>query len=231
MIMPKFNLKIHNGLPVIHDADNTILIDTGAMVTLHKSSILKFLSNNYEIDLEADTMGISVDGISELFGIQITTLLGTNILRDFIVIFDYKNKTVEFLEHGSQVAGIEIAIDSFLNIPIIEVLIDNRTLKFFLDTGARISYVSDSVLDNYTSVGTEIDFHPTTGEFETPLYEITTGFANNSFLGKYGKLPESPQAMLNAGGVDGIIGLDFFSNYKVALDLKAGRLWYERGGE
>ncbi len=101
-------------------------------------------------------------------------------------------------------------------------------LKFFLDTGAKLSYLSDSLTSNYESVGTDEDFYPGVGKFQTECFEIPTVFGDNEFVVKYGNLPPLLQMTLMIGGTDGIIGFDFFNNFKVVLDLKNNRLKYAK---
>jgi hypothetical protein len=41
---------------------------------------------------------------------------------------------------------------------------------------------------------------------------------------RYGNLPQMLEMSLMLGGVEGILGYDFFKNFKVYLDLKNSRL-------
>ena len=115
-----------------------------------------------------------------------------------------------------------------MGIPIVELSIDGRNLKFFLDTGARLSYLSDRITSNYTSIGSDEDFYPGIGKFETDCFEIETKLDGNSFTAKYGNLPIPLQMTLMLGGADGIIGFDLFDNFKILLDLKSHRLICKR---
>ena len=81
---------------------------------------------------------------------------------------------------------------------------------------------------NYESVGTDEDFYPGVGKFQTECVEIPTVFGDKEFVVKYGNLPTLLQMTLMIGGTDGIIGFDFFNNFKVVLDLKNNRLKYAK---
>lgn len=148
--MKSFKLTLFNGHPIIQDEDNIILIDTGAPSTIHKSNNLSFLSLNYECEI--NYMGLTVNRISEMLGMEITTLLGSDILKNYIISFDYKNEIVQFSEEDFTDDGNEISLSSFMGIPIIELDINNQNLKFFLDTGAKLSYLSNSLTSNYCSI-------------------------------------------------------------------------------
>ena len=222
--MKQFQITLFKGHPIINDGENIILIDTGAPSTIHATSVLTFCSENY--NCSTNYMGLTVSKISEMLGTEITTLLGADILSDYKILFDYKNEIIEFNKEAIALDGNEIGISNFMGIPIIELLIDNQKLKLFLDTGAKLSYLSGSITNNYESIGTDEDFYPGVGKFETECFDISTSFGDNNFNVKYGNLPTLLQMTLMLGGTDGIIGFDFFNNFKVVLDLKNNRLKY-----
>jgi hypothetical protein len=222
--MKQFRITLFKGHPIINDGENIILIDTGAPSTIHASSVLTFFSENY--NCSTNYMGLTVSKISEMLETEITTLLGADILSDYKILFDYKNEIIEFNKEEIALNGNEIGISNFMGIPIIELSIDNQTLKFFLDTGARLSYLSHSITSHYVGLGKDEDFYPGVGKFETECFDIKTSFGDNNFIVKYGNLPALLQMTLMLGGTDGIIGFDFFNNFKVVLDLKNNRLKY-----
>jgi len=222
--MKKFQLQLFKGHPIINDGKKIILIDTGAPSTIHASSNLTFCSDNYNCNI--NYMGLTVSNISEMLGKEITTLLGADILSNYKIFFDYKNEAIAFNKQEISFEGIETAILNFMGIPIIELAIDSQRLKFFLDTGAKLSYLSESITNSYDSIGTDEDFYPGLGKFEIECFEISTSFGNKNFIVKYGNLPTLLQMTLMLGGTDGIIGYDFFNNFKVVLDLKNNKLKY-----
>jgi hypothetical protein len=222
--MKSFQLKIFKGHPIIEDGEKIILIDTGAPSTINASDSLTFCSDSFECS--TNYLGLTVSKISDMLGTEITTLLGADILSEYKILFDYKNEVVEFNKQEITFDGAEIAISNFMGIPVIELSIDSQILKFFLDTGAKLSYLSKSITNNYKSVGTDEDFYPGVGLFKTECFEISTSFGTKNFIVKYGNLPQLLQMTLMLGGTDGIIGFDFFNNFKVVLDLKNNLLKY-----
>jgi len=222
--MKQFQIILFKGHPIIKDGENIILIDTGAPSTINASDSLTFCSENY--NCSTNYMGLTVSKLPDLLGTEITTLLGADILSEYKILFDYKNEVVEFNKQEITFDGSETTISNFMGIPVIELSIDSQKLKFFLDTGAKLSYLSKSITSNYESVGTDEDFYPGVGKFVTECFEISTSFGDNNFIVKYGNLPPLLQMTLMLGGTDGIIGFDFFNNFKVVLDLKNNRLKY-----
>ena len=224
--MKRFQIRLFKGHPIINDGENIILIDTGAPSTIHTLDSLNFCSESF--GCSTNYMGLTVSKISEMLGTEITTLLGADVLSNFKIHFDYKNEVIDFNTEAITIEGTEIDISNFMGIPIIELKIENQILKFFLDTGAKLSYLSDSITSNYESVGKDEDFYPGVGKFETDCFEIPTIFENFKFNVKYGNLPKLLQMTLMLGGTDGIIGFDFFNNFKVVLDLSNNSLKYAK---
>lgn len=222
--MKQFQLHLFNGHALINDCQNKILIDTGAPIKIHSSDTLIFCSDTY--DCSKNYTGLTISKISDMLGTEITTLLGVDILAEYKVLFDYRNQVIVFSKEEIEFDGVETEISNFMGIPIIKMKIDNHVLKFFLDTGAKLSYLSDRFTSNYKSIGTEEDFYPVLGNFQTQCFEILTVFEGKEFLVKYGNLPTLLKMTLMFSGTDGIIGFDFFNNFKVVLNLKNNKLKY-----
>jgi hypothetical protein len=224
--MKQYKVTLFEGHPIIKDGENIILIDTGAPATIHVSDRFIFGSENY--NCTTSYMGLTVSALSDMLGTKITTLLGADILSDYKLLFDYKNEMVEFSKQEITFEGTEMGISNFMGIPIIELSIDDQKLRFFLDTGAKLSYLSESITNKFESIKTDEDFYPGVGRFETDCFEIPTRLNHHEFMVTYGNLPSLLQMTLSLGGTQGIIGYDFFNNFKVMLDLGSKRLRYAR---
>ena len=224
--MKQFQIELFKGHPIINDGENRILIDTGAPSTIHVSNSINFCSESF--GCLTNYMGLTVSKISDMLGTEITTLLGVDILSDYKILLDYQNKVIEFSKQEIDIEGTQAEIANFMGIPIIKMIVDNQELKFYMDTGAKLSYLSDSLTSKYESVGKVEDFYPGVGKFQSECFEIPTVFGGNKFIVKYGNLPSILQMTLRLGGTDGIIGFDFFNNFKVVLDLKNNKLKYAK---
>jgi len=157
---------------------------------------------------------------------EITTLLGADILSEYKILFDYANKVVTFSKDNLNFVGKTMDITDFMGIPILQMSVDNQELKFFLDTGARLSFLSSDITRDYKCVGTEEDFYPGVGPFKTECFEVPTVFDGQLHLFKFGNLPELLQMTLMLGGTHGIVGYDFFNQYQVLLDIRNRKLTY-----
>ena len=155
--MKQFQLEIFKGNPIILEGEHRILIDTGAPSTIHRSGEIQFCGDDY--DCTVNYMGLKISNISELLGMEITTLLGADILSEYKILFDYANKAVTFCKENLNFVGKTLDITAFMGIPILQMSVNNQELKFFLDTGARLSFLSSDITRNYKCVGTEEDFY------------------------------------------------------------------------
>ena len=222
--MKQFKIELFKGHPIIKSGNAIVLIDTGAPSTIHSSDTFNFCDDTYESTTHY--MGLTVQKISDMLGTGITTLLGADILSNYKIMLDYKNEAVTFSKSEISFEGSEVKISNFMGIPIIELSIDHQKLKFFLDTGAKLSYLSNNITKNYESIRTEEDFYPGVGQFETECFEILTQLENKDFTVTYGNLPPLLQMTLMLSGTNGIIGFDFFNNFQVLIDLKNNSLKY-----
>lgn len=224
--MKLFHLQLFKGHAIINDGENRLLIDTGSPKTIHTSDSLNFCSENFVCS--TSYMGLTVSKISDMLGSEITTLLGADILTEYKILIDYQNEVIQFSKKEIDIEGTQVDISSFMGIPIIKIIINNQELKLFLDTGAKLSYLSDHLTSIYESVGIEEDFYPGLGKFQTECFKIPTIFEKHEFAVNFGNLPTQLQMTLLLGGTDGIMGFDFFNNFKIVLDLKNNRLKYAK---
>jgi hypothetical protein len=224
--MIQFPLILFDGHPIIKSNDDIILIDTGAPNTIHTEESLNFGFKTYSCSIDA--MGLTSPKLSELLGMKITTLMGVDILSDYNILIDYKNEIIGFSDQELLIDGNEALLSSFMGIPIVELIVEDQKLNFFLDTGAKLSYLNPSVTNRHDSIGSIRDFYPGVGHFETDCFEIPTRFGESSFNVKYGNLPSILQMTLMLGNTDGIIGFDFFNSFKLVLDLQNQLLKYSK---
>lgn len=226
VIMFTFQLNLYDGHAIINVGENVILIDTGAPQTINNNDCLDFCGISYKC--KRNYLGLDISKISKLIGTEVTTLLGVDILSDFCVLFDYRNHYVVFSKDDIDFDGMEVKIESFMGIPIVDLDIDHRTLKFFLDSGAKVSHVLNNMFMHQTKIGDCEDFYPILGRFIVECFEVITNLGNERFNAQFGVIPTQLLPILLLSGVDGIIGFDLFNNFKILLDLKNNKLKYSK---
>lgn len=223
--MKYFSLELFQGHPIIEDQGDIILIDTGSPSSISTGDEINFLNNTYSV--KSNFMGLTIENISEMLGKQITALMGADILKNYKVLVDYKEHKIGFSPTEIDFNGSEAQFSSFMNIPVIDLSVNGKPIKFFLDTGARLSYLPQEETTNMRSKGKEEDFYPTLGKFTSETFDIITQIGGHKFNATYGNLPPLLQMTLGMGGAQGIIGYDFFNNFEVVLDLEDQKLIYK----
>ena len=215
-----FDINLVDGHLLISNNGNTILVDTGSPVTVHQEDTLSFLGREFPV--YTSILGDRIDSLCKLSGIEFTTLLGMDILSQYRVVFDYENRELTFLT--DEEAGMEGTTVPLVNVmggvKAICLEINGQPLKMAIDTGAPLSYVDRIVTDDFESIGEKEDFHPMAGRYTTPIFKLEAEFCGKRFTGTYGNLPTMMGLSLKLGGLDGVVGYDFFKSFKVLFDFR-----------
>ena len=216
-----FEINFVDGHLLIRDNGNTILIDTGSPVTVHSGNVLNFLGREFAVS--TSIMGSGVGNLCELSGVEFDTLLGMDIMSQYKVIFDYGNSKLTFLsEDEADVAGTAYPLMDVMGVKALEMRIGGKALRMAIDTGAPLSYVDTAVTAGMEPVGEREDFHPLAGRYVTRIFKLDAEFAGKQFPGTYGNLPGLMGMSLKLGGLDGVVGYDFFKSFKVMFDFRDG---------
>ena len=207
---------------LIENENRTLLIDTGSPVTLFNGEEFEFLGTS----IPRGILSISPDAICESLGTHIDALVGCDVLKHFAVLFDCHRGTITFSDEELLLPDSEcIPLSSTLGLPKVSLQLMGHDGRFFLDTGAKISYVRENVLEGVASEGQATDFYPGFGQFETPIYHITTSVGAQKFPVHYGVLPGFLEtSLLGLTGTSGIIGYDLFEHFTVLLDFRNNTL-------
>lgn len=218
-----FKINLVDGHLLISDNGNTILVDTGSPLTIHKENSLAFLGRERRV--HTSMSGNDVKAISSLAGIEFSTLLGMDIMSEYRVVFDYQNLELTFLDREEpEMAGDVLPLYNVAGASVVDVEMNGRSLKMAVDTGAPLSYVDNFVTDRLEPCGEKEDFHPIAGRYVTKVYELEGAVGGKPFNGLYGNLPMKLGLPLNMFGINGVIGYDFFKSFKIELDFAAGRM-------
>jgi len=213
-----FDIQMFDKHLIITDQNNIILVDTGSPSTLHNALFLDFCGMNFPC--VSRNLLTSVDEISQLLGKKITTLLGIDILSKFYCIFDYPNAKLILSTDKIPFDGDSMSFSQLAGIPVLEFHVFGQKLRFFLDSGAKISYLNSDITRHLVPQSTNSDFYPGIGSFETSCFEIPTQFGQHNLNVLYGNLPIRMEAMLESNQIHGIIGFDFFNNFRLMFDFK-----------
>ncbi len=220
--MVSFPLQLIDGHAIIESHNYRILIDTGSPKTIHISTTLDLMGKSFSCLREFG--GVSSNRLSALIGSPVTTLLGMDIISQFKVLFDYSNKCIWFSETDMISKGVAIPLVQFSNIPIVELEVFGRSLKFLLDSGAKLSYLETSFTKGLHSQVVASDFYPSYGRFETKIYTLECTVVEATFPVNFGNLPSQMAGILPQANVQGIIGFDLFNRFQVLLNMQENKL-------
>jgi len=221
-----FPYSTTNNHILFNSGDRTILLDTGSPVTIGKNTAFDFMGSTHTIPTHL--MGTTIEQIISLAGHDFDVLLGTDLLRQFVLEINPETCTLSFHAADSRFEeneGINLTLESPMGIPLLYVAHENRRGKFYLDSGARISYISHEWTNHLESLGIEPDFHPSIGRFDTPVFETTILLGENINIPvRAGNLPAAIDRRFMTGGIKGILGMDLFNHHRVIIDLKQNSL-------
>ena len=204
-----FHFEIKNGCIVYKDGSDVILLDTGSQQTINVAN---------------DHLHI-FPKIHEFVDSSITILKGMNTMSHRKILVDYLNSEI-FIngipEIASPIARFDIDLRDLL--PTIQISIDGQMHRMLLDTGARTSYLVTPYVNTGKPAGETTDFF--IGEpdaFNVKLFERSVEAGDQSVKVNFAPPTESIANTLVYLGVDGIIGYEFFRNFKVLFDFERRR--------
>lgn len=164
--------------------------------------------------------------IQRYMGNDIAGIIGMDILinYDIEIIFNPHAKSFEvIMNDGNRInlpKGEQFDVDFFFGIPVINISFNDEPRRFFLDTGAPVSYIKREHAKGSPCAGNRRDFYPMYGEFEAETYNIYAEFEGREFGIAMSVLPVSIQNLLM--GMNGVAGLDFMKLFNLYLGFKTG---------
>lgn len=203
-----------------------MLIDTGSPSTIHRNNSLQFMGKTYRT--QSEYLGLTLPKLCGLLRKEVSTLIGMDILSEYKISIDYKNRKIVFFNEKVEYDASSLLIENFMGIPVLPIEIQGEPIKCFLDSGARLSYLNSDLTGNMQFAGREKDFYPGIGNFETDCFLANTSIGKESFEVKYGTLPDLLNLTLLMAKVHGILGFDFFRTFKILLDFENNKIFYSK---
>lgn len=237
--MSKENYKIEkvDDLLVFHDGEKYILLDTGYIHNrFGKNSesvngrIGPFKVGTRDRSFFDGVINISLNDGEKVSGI-FNPMDGYNCLLegDTLTIFD------EEIDHGSD--GIffpfaEVGSDSILSIlgeckfPFIEGSLNGTRMRFFFDTGARMTMFGEESLVSQPPIRTNHEWLAMLQVHEDlPVYNISLEFPNGFKYNGEGSLVKNPlyQLLAKTAGFRAILGIDILKCYDLLMTFNGER--------
>jgi len=205
---------LKQGVLCVQCNSDTIILDTGSPVSLGTGSVLDL--DGISIQTHRSILGHTWQSVEETIPFSATALVGTDQIGDRSICIDIQKQYAtwgELLNSGSPLEMIS-------GVPVIPAMLNGKSGHFFFDTGASICYVAnESFLDGCEFVDHYEDFHPILGKFTTKLFSASLNMNENIANVDTGILPNALLSMMNALGIDGIIGTNSILSGEIQLDL------------
>ncbi|HOI16004.1 MAG TPA: VWA domain-containing protein [Geobacteraceae bacterium] len=216
----RFPCYRHNGHILAEIGADRCLIDTGALKSFGDGGQLALGGKTYR--LQKEYFGHDVEEICRIIGTRISALLGADILKTFDTVIDLAAGEVIFSTKPLTFPGTRIPARYFQGIPVVSCEVGNREAALFLDSGAKLSFLDETIAARYPRLGEDTDFFPGFGEFKTDVYRVPVKTGNEHFELSVGVLPTTLQMALSLASAVGVIGSALFDEYAVCLSAGAG---------
>jgi hypothetical protein len=214
--MNTFNTKFVDGHVIVHINNFNYIVDTGSPLSFGRGNLIIINGKNFPINSVAPG-GITANSISELSGLEVDGLIGMDILIHFDVQFTRNRITFSDtpIFHADTAIKLPV-IETIMGIPIINLNIKQEDRRIFFDTGAKLSYLSEDLLDG-TPIGEMEDFYVSIGTFKTNIYKIDVIIDGKVETLTFGLLPSSIRMILDIGQTKGVIGTELLNKYSIIL--------------
>ena len=226
----EYGVTMIDGHMLVNLQEGHFLVDTGSPTSFARDGHVSF--GGEMTDVAESAMGmLDADMLSRFVGTHVDGLVGMDILsrnrltfgRSKIFVGGNAIDNVNDIPvysgpplRDSSFIGLET--ESFMGIPVVKINVNKRLVSMFVDSGAKVSYLNPKLLADFPVEETLHDFYPGIGEFDVGVSTVCCDLKNWPVQARFGRLPPLLQMTLMMGGVDGILGHDFFSSYTIRIE-------------
>jgi hypothetical protein len=209
----KYPLELQRDHLLLRLPEGCWIVDTGSPQSFGDHRTVNLVRKTFEVS--PDLMGLNAKTLSELSGICVQGLIGTDILNEFDILFDVQAGEVTFSDLPLNTEGKSFPIEFVMGVPTASIQIQSREVAMVFDTGAAFSYWQAPELDSFSEKEIRKDYFPGIGEFEVKTFHVPITLGDLEFQLECGRLPEMLGLTLSLIGVDGILGNEFFRELKL----------------
>lgn len=224
LMVRDYPAELVNGCLFTRIDDQHILVDSGSPVSAGKRAEWIFMNQSHQLATSA--LGVSPAYLSQEIGHPVDMLMGTDILKHYVLTVDLKNGILNFSEHAVKIGKFRAFFKVMAGVPIIRGKLAGETVEMFVDTGAKLTYVEKQMVAGLTPIRQEQDFYPTIGRFTTPVFELPLEINGGVKLqAQVGILPEKLESTLLVTGAKAILGTQLFKHYTISMDFVNREIW------
>jgi hypothetical protein len=213
------------GHVVIQSDGQNLLLDTGSPITFSQARFVQLI-DRHPIKYR-EFQGVDCDTISRFIGIPIDIVVGMDLMAGLNISIDAGRQEVTIGGQRPLEFDFSGDFEYLMGVPIVKLKVDGREIRMIVDTGAKLSYLNNSILERYPQVGTESDFYPGIGEFKSETYHVPIALGNPDQTMTFGKLPGLLSILLDSFNADGILGFELYEKGEAFLSFKENRLYWK----
>ena len=216
-----FPLEIVRGHLLIGFPEGPALLDTGSPFDIGRGrGFTLFGDERRPPHLRREVLNVA----STQLGVHVEWLVGTPTLSHCCLILDVPNGRAVFRDDSVAADGAnQLSVNLEAGVPFIKIITARGRERedAVLDSGAPLSYVPQDEVVGMKPYRVADDFHPSTGEYRTPVYRVSVVIASRALELDAGILPPE---LKEAFGDVWIIGSDYFAGRVITLDYPSGRI-------
>ncbi|MSP88803.1 MAG: hypothetical protein EXQ92_08340 [Alphaproteobacteria bacterium] len=223
------SLRIDNGVPVVDLSGLAVILDTGSPTSFGTVGALDIQGR--EFPLASHYLNLDIDAINRHLRSPVAALIGTDILREFVVMFDFGTSVLRMNADQPSAPQDAVRVTEVMGVPVVSARLEGADQPMIIDTGAALSYLVPSVAEACKGVGATMDdFMPLLGPFRTELFEGHLSVGRSIGILRFGVLPPPLDGLLGLLGVSGVIGLNAVGSGCLTLSLAGNWATIDRVG-
>ncbi len=210
-----YRCELCAGHVIASDNEACFLIDTGAPSSICETSVIHFASRDHAAQKRFRRLSCAALGAE--IGKPIHALVGADILSRYDMVIDLATAELTFSDEALSFDGDSLELDECMGIPILQAVIEGRTIRMFFDTGARLSYLAPEIGRAFPDAGPEQDFYPGVGRFQTETRRVPITLGKDTIELRVGELPPLMQVSLMMAETSGILGTAILESHSVCF--------------
>ena len=225
--MHTYNYDLIKNHIIVHQGDETWLIDTGAPVTLSTRGSIRYAGE--EFPAPPGYLGVHPGQLDPHVGLEITTLVGMDLLGKYPVEFNPLSRTMVVEGPPLSEEAFALPLEFYLTIPVIEVGYQGNPIRVIFDTGAQIGYLDGHLTREFPDLEEFTDFFPTLGTFQTTTRRVPFSLGGQAVEQVVGENPNFLQPLFLMSDTVGILGTELLGTFTIQLDVESRQLRFIQG--
>lgn len=205
--------------------DGDWLLDTGAPTTFGLGPLR--LPSEAPHPCPGHYLGLQPARLSGYVDHPVRGLVGSDVLSGFDLLLEPAVGRAWFSRDFLDFPRTPLAASEFMGVPLVDAELGGHSRRFYVDTGAQLSYLQDDLLDCGDPEGCVEDFHPGVGRFFTDSYRVGLDLAGARIALRFGRLPGLLNALLVMASAQGILGSEVLRHHALRWSPRRGLLAFE----